>query len=82
VLAVLVLVLLPVLAQAESGSVDPQTPVRGELVMLTTALIVVTSIEATSIVIPFGTVGFGRRHGILLTHQRPHKPIPLDRSFH
>jgi len=40
--------------------VDPQNLVRGELVMLMTALIVVTSVEGGRLVVFFGTVGFGR----------------------
>ena len=50
----IVLVLLPIPAPTESGPAAPQTPVRGELVMLTTELVVVKSVEGTSILLPLG----------------------------
>jgi len=60
------------------GFVDPQTLVRGVPIIPMTALIVVTSVEGTRIVVIFGTVGLGRRRGIVLTHQFPPETIPLD----
>lgn len=48
----IVLALLPIPAHSESGPTAPQAPVRGEMVMLTTELVVVKSIEGTSILIP------------------------------
>lgn len=53
-LVAIVLVLLPIPAHTESGPAAPQTLVRGEIVMLTTELVVVKSIEGTSILIPLG----------------------------
>lgn len=53
-LVAIVLVLLPIPAHTESGPTALQTPVRGEMVMLTTELVVVKSVEGTSILIPLG----------------------------
>jgi hypothetical protein len=49
-----VLFLLPIPAHAESGPATPQAPVRGEMIMLTTELVVVKSVDGTSTLIPLG----------------------------
>lgn len=48
------LVLLPIPASSEAVPATPPIPVRGEVQMLTSELLVLTSAEGTSILIPLG----------------------------
>ncbi len=53
-LGIIAMILLPAQAPSESVPAAPQTPVRGEIVLLTAELVVVKSADGTSILIPLG----------------------------